>query len=381
MSAAPETKNDPPLTREERRLSLCYCLIKLGWSVTFGLTTAARMAHTLELCGHDMLRLSQFNSTAWGINGIMGSLIGPIFAALSDAHGRMPFLLLGRIGLGCWFTGCALSTKLWHYGVTELLTWGFLMCGYTAVEDAFFADLFGERPELSGRIRSQNAVYASIAGFVSPFLGIWCAARGRLTTIYLGAVCCALQCGVILWHGDTLTATGGKRKPFKVSMANPFTSLTLLFRNGKGLRRLGLCATCFTGCTASWSTQEPYQFGAIGMSPAENSVYDACFQATGALYQPCVVQPLLKRLGNRRCFQWTSLSSAVFYVLVSQAWRPSGLGISHSRRLLQYFLAMSLLQSPFNEPSFFCIQPMVMKQGISSCPDAGNGAIAAAYGG
>ena len=92
------------------------------------------------------------------------------------------------------------------------------------------------------------------------------------------------------------------------------------------------------------------------MSPAEGSIFDACFQATGALSQGWVVQPLLKRLGNRRCFQWTSASAGLFYVLVSQAWRP--LGASHYRRLAQYFIAMALLQSPFNEPSFFCIQPV-----------------------
>lgn len=369
------------LTPEERRLTLAHCLMKVGWTIGFGLSSAARMEHVIALCGNDMVRLSQFNSTAWGLNRMCAAVLGPIVASLSDAYGRLPFLLLGRLGLGCWFAGCAASTKLWHYALTEQLTWGFLMCGWEAVEDAFFADLFGERPELSGRIRSRNGFWSGIAGFVAPFVGIACASRSRLGTILLGAVSQLLQCGVILWHGETLSAPN--RKPFKLAMANPFSSLTLLFRNGQGLRRLGYCATCFTGCASSWGTQEPFQFGAppvgVGMSPAEGSVFDAIFQASGAVSQGLVVQPLLKRLGNRRCFQWTSVSAAVFYVLMSQSWRP--LGASHYRRLAQYFVAMALLQSPFNEPSFFCIQPMVMKQGIAACPEAGKGAIAAAYSG
>jgi hypothetical protein len=45
-----------------------------------------------------------------------------------------------------------------------------------------------------------------------------------------------------------------------------------------GLRRLGACAACYTGCTTSWGTQEAYQFGPIGMTPGENSVFDAVFQ-------------------------------------------------------------------------------------------------------
>ena len=244
---------EPALTAPERRLCLAHCLIKLGWTAGFGLSSAARMAHVLELCGHDMLQLSQFNSTAWGLNRMCAAVLGPIVASLSDAYGRVPFLLAGRIGLACWFAGVALSKNMWHYAITEQLTWGFMMCGWEAVEDAFFADLFGERPELSGRIRSRNGFWAGIAGFVAPFVGIWCAARSRLGTIWLGAVSCLLQCAVILWHGDTLPVA--KRRPFKLAMANPFSSLTLLFRNGPGLRRLGYCATCFTGCASSWGTQ------------------------------------------------------------------------------------------------------------------------------
>ena len=40
---------------------------------------------------------------------------------------------------------------------------------------------------------------------------------------------------------------------------------------------------------------------------------------------------------------------------------------------------MTCLQSPWSEPSFFCIQPMVVKQAMHDT-DAGIGAISAAYG-
>ena len=125
-------------------MALCVLHGKFGrrWTCGFGLSSAARMQHVLELCGHDMLRLSQFNSTAWGLNRLCAAVLGPIVASLSDAYGRVPFLLLGRVGLGCWFTGCALSTKLWHYAVTEQMTWGCLMCGWEAVESGKKTILF-----------------------------------------------------------------------------------------------------------------------------------------------------------------------------------------------------------------------------------------------
>ena len=109
-------------------------------------------------------------------------------------------------------------------------------------------------------------------------------------------------------------------------------------------------------------------------------MFDAVFQASGAASQAWVVQPLLKRLGNRRCFENTSVFAALAYVLVGQSWRPWGPWGAHKyQRFATYFVAMSLLQSPWSEPSFFCIQPMVIKQALH-VTDAGKGAITAAYG-
>eukprot|EP01046_Picozoa_sp_COSAG06_P010387 COSAG06_NODE_566_length_14196_cov_2.916578_12_plen_354_part_00 len=242
-------------------------------------------------------------------------------------------------------------------------------------QDAFFADLFGERPLLSGQIRARNGVWGGIAGFVTPFIGVWLASKSRALAFHIGAAMCLLQIGVCFWHGETLLAPA--RKALTVDAVNPLSSFGLLFSNGPGLRRLGACAACYTGVTTSWGTQEAYQFGPIGMTAAENSIFDAVFNAANAASQGWVVNPLLKRLGNRRCFEYSSVFACLAYVLVGQAWRPAA--ATKARRIAQYFLAMTLLQSPWSEPSFFCIQPMVVKQALHDT-DAGNGAISAAYG-
>lgn len=243
------------------------------------------------------------------------------------------------------------------------------------MQNAFFADLFGERPLLSGQIRARNGVFGGIAGFVTPFIGVFLASKSRALSFHIGAIMCLLQIAVCMWHGETLPASA--RKPLTVQAVSPFSSFMLLFNNGPGLRRLGFCAACYTGVTTSWGTQEAYQFGPIGMTAAENSIFDAVFNAANAASQGWVVNPLLKRLGNRRCFEYSSVFAALAYVLVGQAWRPAS--AAKGRRIAQYFLAMTLLQSPWSEPSFFCIQPMVVKQALHET-DAGNGAINAAYG-
>ena len=366
------------ISRSDKKLVFAHALLKVGWALTFGLTNTARTAKLLDLCKHDMQTLNFCNTVLWTSGNLSIALVSPLIGALSDAFGRVPILLMGRMGLTLWLVGTSASRKLWQFMLADWITWGLISASTQAVEDAFFADAFGERPQLSGRIRAQNGVWAGIAGFVSPFAGIWLASKSRTVTFYIGTLTLLFQCAVCLWHGETLPLP--ERKPLTVDRVNPFKSFLLLFNNGPGLRRLGACAACYTGCTTSWGTQEAYQFGPIGMTAAENSIFDAVFQASGAASQAFVVQPLLKRLGNRKCFENMSIFAALAYVLVGQSWRPWGpWGAAKMGRFVSYFLAMSLLQSPWSEPSYFCIQPMIIKQALH-VTDAGKGAITAAYG-
>ena len=362
-------------SRQDRRLAFAHRLLRVGWAMMFGLTGTARVGKLLELCNHDMNTLNFCNTTLWTAGNVSIALVSPLIGAMSDAFGRVPILLQGRLGQIAWLWGTAASTKLWHYMLADMLSWGLVSASILSVEDAFFADAFGERPELSGRVRARNGVWSGIAGFVTPFAGIWLASKSRNLAFHIGAGMCFLQILVVLWHGETLSAPD--RKPLTVAAANPFNSFLLLFNNGPGLARLGAAAACYTGVTTSWGTQEAYQFGAIGMTAAENSIFDAVFQASGAASQAWVVQPLLKRLGNRRCFEYSSVFAALAYVLVGQAWRPAG--ADKLRRVGQYALCMALLQSPWSEPSFFCIQPMVVKQALHQT-NAGKGQITAAFG-
>ena len=366
------------ISRADRRLAFAHALLKVGWALQFGLTNAARTGKLLDLCKHDMKTLNFCNTVLWTGANLSIALVSPLIGALSDTCGRIPILLMGRLGLVGWLVGTSASTKLWQYMLADMLPWGWISASTQAVEDAWFADVFGERPQLSGQLRAQNGVWGGIAGFISPFVGIWLASKSRTVTFYTGIIMLLFQCAVCVWHGETLPPS--KRKPLTWNSINPFTSFLLLFSNGPGLRRLGACAACYTGCTTVWGTQEAYQFGPIGMSAAENSLFDAVFQASGAASQAWIVQPLLKRLGNRRCFENTSVFAALAYVLVGQSWRPWGPWGAHKyQRFATYFVAMSLLQSPWSEPSFFCIQPMIIKQALH-VTDAGKGAITAAYG-
>jgi hypothetical protein len=165
------------ISRADRRLAFAHALLKVGWALQFGLTNAARTGKLLDLCAHDMKTLNFCNTVLWTGANLSIALVSPLIGALSDAFGRIPILLMGRLGLIGWLVGTSASTKLWQYMLADMLPWGWISASTQAVEDAWFADVFGERPQLSGRLRAQNGVWGGIAGFASPFVGIWLARR------------------------------------------------------------------------------------------------------------------------------------------------------------------------------------------------------------
>jgi MFS family permease len=173
------------ISRSDKKLVFAHALLKVGWALTFGLTNTARTAKLLDLCKHDMQTLNFCNTVLWTSGNLSIALVSPLIGALSDAFGRVPILLMGRMGLTLWLVGTSASRKLWQFMLADWITWGLISASTQAVEDAFFADAFGERPQLSGRIRAQNGVWAGIAGFVSPFAGIWLASKSRTVTFTL----------------------------------------------------------------------------------------------------------------------------------------------------------------------------------------------------
>eukprot|EP01052_Picozoa_sp_SAG31_P025096 SAG31_NODE_2179_length_6249_cov_15.633984_4_plen_261_part_00 len=175
------------------------------------------------------------SATLWTAGNISIALVSPLIGAMSDAFGRVPILLQGRIGLILWFWGTAASTKLWHFMLADWLSWGWISAAVMSVEDAWFADRLGERPQLSGQIRAKNGVWGGIAGFASPFLGIWLAQKSRSLAFNIGALACAMQCAAVLWHGETLPKPsrkpltwGAARRPAQLATSQ-FVSVSISF--------------------------------------------------------------------------------------------------------------------------------------------------------
>jgi hypothetical protein len=185
---------------------------------------------------------------------------------------------------------------------------------------------------------------------------------------------------MVLCTRESNPAGGESRKPFVLSRAgNPFASIGVLFRHGPGLRGLGIAAGLLRSVVTVYSTIEPFRLGPLGWSPAEQSYYSAILSGLNSGTTALVGKPLLRLCGNRKVFEVGSMAAAVAYFGLSQSCRPAG-AAHQLQRTLQFCACKLILMTPWSEPSFSAIGPMIVKQGLA-VSDAGRGELSAAYDG
>jgi hypothetical protein len=261
-----------------------------------------------------------------------------------------------RLTTIAYYAGSMLMTSLDHYVITCILCWGVLSPLTSSGETAAWADIFGERPELSARIRAK---YMGLTGAVGtlffPLVGAYVNHRsaasshpvfGRGNLSFLLAMACAVsQTAMALTIPETCPDEAGRqalaaigqtvaeRKPFSLLMANPLSNALILFRNGPGLRGLAV-AQIWSVCVGTiGATMEPYRLSYIGWTPSQQSIYDSMM---GGIRIPfsIITQYLLKRMGNRRSFYGFSLATGLSFGIIGQSARPVSAGVV--QKTIQY---------------------------------------------
>lgn len=102
------------------------------------------------------------------------------------------------------------------------------------VQAAAWSDAFGSRPTLSANLQATTQIWTSAAGLIGPVIGGVLATYSRTAGFFICMGLCAAQTLVVLTIEETLPPE--KRRPFRFSSASPFSGLSILFRNGRGLR-------------------------------------------------------------------------------------------------------------------------------------------------
>ena len=147
------------LTPAETSFLLRSRLIKMLWEGAFGMGSAALNIKLMLLANNDTALLAAAHATHWSLTSIGKVLLSPVYGAASDTLGRRWLWALGRLSMVVQFAGWWGARSVSGFVFWQCIAWGVLpLDGSMKVEDASWADMFGDRPDLSSKLQAQNQV-------------------------------------------------------------------------------------------------------------------------------------------------------------------------------------------------------------------------------
>jgi hypothetical protein len=127
------------------------------------ISNVSMMERLLELCGHDISVMTVHNARVSAFLNLPEIFLSPIVCALSDQHGRLPFMSTAPLGLALfWVAQTRITTttqRFWVY----ILTRGIMRAGVGDVRESAFNDLFASQPETYAVLKASDGahVYSS----------------------------------------------------------------------------------------------------------------------------------------------------------------------------------------------------------------------------
>jgi DHA1 family tetracycline resistance protein-like MFS transporter len=297
----------------------------------------------------------------------LGIVLSPLVGGLSDAIGRRSVVAVGRMGAALYMITSLLARSMRQQFFLVVFAQGIVMQGNLAVQQAMFDDLFAERPQLGALIMANNDIPRNLAGTVGPMIGALCVSYCEPVGHWLPF---ALITGSsVLWATGAETLPPEKRKPFRFGRSNPFSSVLVLLRNGRGLRQLALAAGIYNSCiTPTVGFRQGLRTLAtphgLNWSPAQSNLLDSANFLWNSFSNKFVQPPLLRKYNNKGAFEIWSVVAIVCAVGVSLSWRPAGTA-SQLRRSIQYAIPALIVTHPWGEVCMNSIRAMTIKQGIA----------------
>jgi len=175
----------------------------------------------------------------------LGFIITPIFAGLTDAHGRRPVLFLASavsilknliVALQPTARNLIIST-----GLSTLTMASWELASQAMVVDVFNAQRAAAGPAAAaslGGALSKLQMIPSTMSIICPVIGGALAAKSLRLPFAVQAALCSLNTVALLALPETLPRT--KRKPFTLRGSNALAALLKLFSRGAKLRSLAL---------------------------------------------------------------------------------------------------------------------------------------------
>lgn len=157
------------LTPEERRFVLKQRYVEILERLTLTIIMPHWNDSYLKLCNGDTGVMALHYGKCALYVSVLEMFFSPLVASLSDQFGRKHFMTWGRIGPIIFFSGHMIRDRsLGHRALFEAVPWGIIQAGTWPVFSAAHSDVFGERPELSGRIKSADGLWVDLTGMIGP---------------------------------------------------------------------------------------------------------------------------------------------------------------------------------------------------------------------
>jgi hypothetical protein len=262
------------LSPQERKFVLQQRFIEVVCKMATSVVMPHWNSSYLDLCGGDSgLMAWHYGKCALYVSSLE-MFFSPLVASLSDQLGRKHLCSWGRVGWIIFFSGHRIRDRsLANRALFEAIPWGILQAGTWPVFSAAHSDIFSSRPQLSARIKSADGFWIDLAGIFSPFIGVAVARVFGLAALeHFSSLLTLASMVTQLCMVETLKPD--ERKPFRLSTANPFSNLQLLFKNGSGLRRLTVSTSLWFWCQEIWSTQSAFRMVSYLVAPDRTCICD-----------------------------------------------------------------------------------------------------------
>ena len=340
---------------------LCHMFSSLNFNISAAAALAAYMRHS----GGSSTTMAVHAGAVRSATNLCNLFISPAVGCLSDTIGRKPLMIGGRLGWALWWVLLANIDRFSAYSgvgpmrlrfIGEILCWGIIQAGTWSVFTASQADLFGTRPTLMAKVSTTGGFCWDIGDSCGSLASGLLASRAPTFSIYLSAVCAMASIGIISTMPETLPKE--KRRPFKLTEANPIGSLGMLVNNGVGVTRLATMTGLLFSTYDTWTTRNAYRMGELGLSASSIS-YISIYNAICMMFsQNSIVLPLHQKSGFTTAMHVGCIGGAIAFMFEGLSWA----GTPRVRLLL--CLAGVSFHGLLTEICGHSFRPMITKQGI-----------------
>jgi len=249
----------------------------------------------------------------FGVFALMQFLASPFWGKVSDQLGRRPVFLIGLIGFGISFVIFGLAQSLTMIYVARILG-GLLSAAVIPAAMAYVAD--STRPEIRARWMGLMGAAMSMGFILGPALG-GIAGEESLALPFFIAAGSTFVVGLFAFFFLPESRTSEQRAQ-DLSTSRYGDSFTRIFTSLKSPTSPALISGFLLNfaMTILFTSIALYANAKFGFDQTQVGIFFVIFAGFGAFCQGLLVNPLIKRFGERDVILWGLATGAVGFLMI-----------------------------------------------------------------